>query len=271
MIALAVLISVYKNDSVARFECALKSILDQDLPGEYDVRVYLGVDGPVCRDLEAVIDFFRPQIYRVVRSQSNEGLASTLNNLLRTLEDEQFIFRMDADDISSRARFRQQLDFLKAHPEVDILGTDIIENDVLTGSRRVIAFAFDHNDAVKKITRRVPVAHPTVCFRRRVFHAVPQYPSARGNEDVAMWFACLRKGLRFGNVHEPLLEFTVSTDFWSRRGFRKAWSEFVCYIIGTWRLHGLTWHYVFPIGRLFFRFLPSFISKFLYKSTLRYV
>lgn len=269
MTSLAVLIATYSRDEPAFLEAALSSVLEQHLTIDHVIHVYLGIDGPIGTELEAIIDRFSSRLHCIVRSPVNEGLAATLNKLISHLGDEPFVFRMDADDLSLPQRFQRQIDFMREHSDVDIVGTDITEWDRTTDRRRLVVFARDHKDAIRKISRRVPVAHPTVCFRRRVFDIVPQYPMVSGNEDIAMWSECLLKGLRFGNVHEPLLQFTINASFWSRRSFSKALSEFKCYVKVIWHLHGFTWLYIYPFARLLVRVSPRSVSKFLYDSSAR--
>lgn len=269
MIPLAVLLALYDRDDPVLFERALCSVLNQDLPENHVVRVYLGVDGPINSDLDDVVKRYSGNLHHISRSECNEGLAATLNRLIAVLDREEFVFRMDADDYSLPGRFRMQLDYLHDNPGVDIVGTDIIEWDRSSDHRRRVVYANDHEDAVRKMPRRVPVAHPTVCFRRSVFGVIPQYPCVVGNEDVAMWFSCIKSNLRFGNVHLPLLIFTVSENFWARRSFSKALSEFLCYVRGIWSLNGVTWLYLFPVARLLVRLSPRLISKCFYNSAFR--
>ena len=269
MINSAVLIATYERDDPVLLDIALRSVLDQTLPEGHNVRVYLGVDGPISPQLETVIANFDEQLHHIIKSPFNEGLAATLNKLINCLEDESFVFRMDADDLSLPLRFWRQLDHLGQHSDVDIVGTDIIEWDAANDSRRIVTYARDHEDAKRKISRRVPVAHPTVCFRRRVFDVVPHYPMVPGNEDIAMWFECLSKGIRFGNVHEPLLQFTISEGFWSRRRFTKAISEFRCYVTGIWFLNKYTLDYIYPLARFILRLGPQWLSRLAYNSKFR--
>lgn len=266
MINLAVLIATYEKDDPVLLDIALRSVLNQSLPECHGIHVYLGVDGPINPRLESVIANFDEQIHCVIKSPSNEGLAATLNKLINCLEDEIFVFRMDADDLSMPLRFWRQIDYLNLHSDVDIVGTSIIEWDATNNSRQIVTFARDHDDAKKKISRRVPVAHPTVCFRRRVFDVVPYYPMVPGNEDIAMWFECLSKGLRFGNVHEPMLQFTINAGFWSRRSFKKSFSELRCYLAGIWALNKCTLDYIYPLARFIMRLSPQWVSKLAYRS-----
>ncbi|MGH8697182.1 MAG: glycosyltransferase family 2 protein, partial [Burkholderiales bacterium] len=58
---------------------------------------------------------------RVVRDGRNLGLAARLNEIVATAQGEYFA-RMDADDVAYPARLAAQVDFLAAHPEVDLAG-----------------------------------------------------------------------------------------------------------------------------------------------------
>lgn len=263
------LMAVYHGDCPQAVGAALDSVLQQRLAEGVESRLYIAIDGPVSADIESVIDARRASIHRIVRLPTNQGLATALNTLIASMEDELFVFRMDADDRSELHRYQAQLDHLLSHPDIDILGTDIVEVDKSTGETRRISFSRSHDQAMRELCRRVPVAHPTVCFRRRVLDRVGGYPTSGTNEDIALWFRCAREGFKFGNVHEPLLEFTIGPGFWRRRSMKKAFSELRCYVAGIWSTEGVTWRYVFPIARFVLRLAPSRLSRWAYASPLR--
>lgn len=264
-----VLISVYAGDDALTFERALQSLLHQRLAPRTSLRIYLGVDGPVGTALEQVIARHAAALFRVLRSTKNRGLAVTLNELIGARNDESFFFRMDADDVSLPDRMQAQLDHLRGHPDIDILGTDIVEVDTAEGQRRIVAFLDRSENLRTFICFRPPVAHPTVCFRARVFDAVPAYPLVSGNEDIAMWFACASHGLVFDNLHRPLLEFTIGPNFWRRRSVGKAWSEFTSYWHGILKLWGPHWRLVFPVIRLLVRLSPTPVARLVYRVRAR--
>jgi glycosyltransferase involved in cell wall biosynthesis len=263
------LMAVYRGDSPQALRIALDSVLQQRLADDVESRLYVAIDGPVPADIEAVIDARRDSIHRLVRLPSNRGLAAALNTLIATLEDEQFLFRMDADDRSEFHRYQAQLNYMLCHPDVDILGTDIVEVDQTTGRTRRVSYARDHDHAIRELCRRVPVAHPTVCFRRRVLDRTRGYPTSGTNEDIALWFRCTKEGFRFANLHEPLLQFTIGPGFWRRRSMKKAFSELRCYTAGIWSTEGVTWKYIFPVFRFMLRLAPSSLSRWAYASSLR--
>lgn len=270
MTSIATLIAVYAADDPGHFREALASIVCQRIDQTYVSRIYLGIDGPVGPALEKVVNEYGPALYRVFRSEHNRGLAATLNSLIQALEDEDFLFRMDADDQSLPDRYQAQLDYLATHPEIDILGTAITEVDCTTGEERIVSFCRDPQDAIDNMHRRVPVAHPTVCFRRRVLSTVGGYPVAGTNEDVALWFECLRAGFKFDNLAQAQLRFRISEGFWRRRSFKKARSELMCYMRGIYALDGLfTPKYAYPMLRLMVRLAPTAVSKWMYRSSLR--
>lgn len=256
--------SVYRGDDPQLLSAALDSVLAQRFTQSVTSRIYLAVDGPVSDDLDRVIAERAGSIHCLARMERNAGLANALNTLIARLQDEAFVFRMDADDLSLPTRYQTQLNRLAADTEVDILGTDIIEVDEVSGQQRQVRFARDHEDAMAQLCWRVPVAHPTVCFRREVLRQIPAYPSTGTNEDIAMWFLCAKAGFRFANVHEPLLQFRIGPTFWRRRSLGKALSELECYLRGTWLIYGISWRYVLPILRFGLRLAPQRVSRWAY-------
>jgi glycosyltransferase involved in cell wall biosynthesis len=264
IISIATLMAVYHGDDPILLAAAIDSIVAQQFSQDVESRIYLAIDGPVREELKDVIAARAGLIHCIVRIERNAGLANALNTLISLLKDEVYIFRMDADDVSLPTRYQTQLDRLEWDDGIDILGTDIVEIDEVSGRQRRVSFAHDHDDALAKLCWRVPVAHPTVCFRRRVLLSIPGYPTTGTNEDVALWFLCAKLGFRFGNVHEPLLLFRIGPDFWRRRSFAKAVSELRCYVRGIWALQGVTWKYVLPLMRFGLRIAPERISKWAY-------
>lgn len=269
--SIATLICVYAGDTPAFFREALDSVLCQQLAPTFESRIYVGVDGPIQPELARVVDEYATRLFLVYRATFNQGLATTLNELLHRLGDEEFLFRMDADDVSLPNRYQTQLDYLTTHPTIDILGTAITEFSTISGEEHVVHFCVGPEDAAASIHKRVPVAHPTVCFRRRVFQEISGYPTVGTNEDIALWFECIRHGFSFDNVPQSLLRFRISPTFWKRRSLKKARSEFLCYVHGIRSLHGVcTIRYMYPLIRLLFRLAPTFVSKWAYGSSFRF-
>jgi glycosyltransferase involved in cell wall biosynthesis len=268
--SIATIIAVYRNDQPGAFLSAIESVLNQALDRGRVHRVYLGIDGPLPEELQRAVESVSSRLHHIHRNPINQGLAATLNSLLKLLQDEAFVFRMDADDLSMPGRYQAQLDHMEAHPDVAILGTAILETHPGSDKPKVVRFARDHEHALAAIHRRVPVAHSTVCFRRGVFRAISGYPENGTNEDIALWFICLKHGFRFANLDQPYLVFIMGDGFWKRRGLGKAWGEMICYVQGIYGLHGFfTLRFAFPLLRLLIRLSPAWVSQMLYRSRWR--
>lgn len=259
----AVIQAVYDGDEVAAFLESVRSVTAQR-SDRLRINYVLAVDGPVRDELERAIAAVCHEFSVVLRIQRRSGLAFALNRCIETLGDEEFVFRMDSDDVSLEGRFLAQVNFMRAHDEIDVSGTSIIEQDVrqdFVGVR-----VFPKRFGVREMSRGVPMAHPTVCFRRRFFHRYGVYPLSASNQDIALWFRALEAGARFGNLDEPHLVFRYGRSFAQRRGVRKAWDELKVYLVGLRRCFGYTPYMVFPILRFVFRLAPPWLVVRVYRS-----
>ena len=266
--AIAVIMAAWKGDRSDRIAAAAHSVFEQQHLNGREIRLYLGVDGPTGAELRETLAGLATRAHRIVYFPDNRGLAPVLNDLIALLEDEQIVFRMDADDICAPERFATQLAYLDDHPEVDILGSAIREC-FPTGERNIVRYPLTHEAIVAALYWRNPLAHPTVCFRRRVLDAIGGYPAENLSEDLAMWFLCAAKGFRFGNIDQPLLDFTVDSNFWARRSMKRAWREYRVWTRGILLLHGISWRLALPLARLAFRLTPQWFRRGAYASRLR--
>jgi len=260
--------AAWRGDRPERLVAAACSVFEQCGLNDCEIRLYLGVDGPVGPELEQALTGLEPRIYRLVRFPENRGLAPVLNDLIASLEEEQIVFRMDADDRCIPDRFATQLAYLDNHPDVDIVGSAIREC-FPGGTQNIICYPLAHEEIVATLYWRNPMAHPTVCLRRKVLVATGGYPVENLSEDLALWFRCAAKGFRFGNIERPLLDFTVDASFWGRRSVGRAWREYLVWTRGIWLLHGVSWRLAVPLARLAFRLAPERFRRGAYASKLR--
>lgn len=261
----AVMMSVYKSDDPDLLKKALASVVDQTYPSE-KVRIYLGIDGEISQESERVIADCGA-IYKCLKNEKNIGLGPTLNKLVNTLEDEAFVLRMDADDVSLPTRFEAQINYMLENPGVDILGTAIIE--VGEGGGELGIRTYPRENVKRYIAKGAPIAHPTACFRKEVFEKINYSPTIRLNEDIFLWFQALKNGFCVDNLPDALYRFSVDGAFFKRRNYKKSFGEFGIYMKGIWALHKITWLYIFPILRLLSRLLPQRLIKAAYRSGWR--
>ncbi|MCE9850439.1 glycosyltransferase [Aeromonas allosaccharophila] len=260
---IAVLICVYGGDRLNHFKESIASIKSN--AENYKLKIYLHVDGELPVDMNDYIE--SEAFFCVVRSDPHVGLALGLNKLIERLGEEDFIFRMDADDIIVPGRFDCQLDYMEKNPKVDVSGGGIGE---FLGNERNIVSVRQYpltDEAIKKtLYRASPFAHVTVCFRKGYFTKFGFYPTSYPfNEDLAYWIFSSEKKAVFGNIDMILVHVRMDGAY-DRRRSSKAWPEFILYAshnINNFRLP------IFPILRLIFRYFPKRIVKLVYNSPLR--
>lgn len=238
---------------------------------EADVRIYLGIDGPINSQIEEYLAQNRKKLFKVIHNDQPNGVSVILNKLIDALEDEQFIFRHDADDVALAGRVHAQMDFLKIHLEVDVCGGSIIESDFKEGGyRQVINYPLSHIEIAVSWYKRNAIAHPACCIRSNVFEDGNRYPEEiTFNQDLAMWLDLMQKGYIFANLDEPLIEFRVSSQFYKRRGYTMALAEFKLYIIAIKNLNYPLFSRLWPLARIIFRLSPLWLKKAGYRSKLR--
>jgi glycosyltransferase involved in cell wall biosynthesis len=211
------------------------------------------------------------KIHRVVHNPVNQGLAVILNRMIDALDDELFIARLDADDLALPDRIEKQINFMLNHPDIDVCGGAIIETDMQPGGyRQTISYPLTHQAIAQSWYKRNAIAHPACCIRKGVFEAGYRYPTdALYNEDLGMWLMLMQAGRKFANLEDPLIEFRITHNFYSRRGYVMAIVEFKLYTQAirhlTYPLHA----YLYPFARFLFRLTPPFIKKMGYRSGLR--
>ncbi len=122
----SVCMSVYEMDNAEYFSKAVESIYHRQTlePDE----VILVVDGPVGEDIMSEIERLEREIpvFKVIYRKENVSLA-VARQIAITAASHGIIAVMDSDDVSRSNRFELQLNYLQQHPDVDIVGGQIIE------------------------------------------------------------------------------------------------------------------------------------------------
>ncbi len=266
----AVLLPLYDGDRPDWFEAALDSILTQQgLP--HPPRVYLGIDGPLSDELRRTVQIRSRGIYRRIDHPENTGLALNLNRLIDVLEDEEFVFRADADDLSEPTRFASQITFLKENPSIGIVGTALVEMDEECRFLRIRRWASEPDQIYRDLYKVSALAHPTVCFRRSALRRLGGYREGCGNsEDLDLWLRAAKAGIAMANLPDPLCRLRVTKDTYRRRSRAKScWPEFRLYWWGCRDLYGWSWRHAFPILRLVSRLLPVPVVRLIYSGPWR--
>ena len=267
---ISVLMAVYKKESAEHLERSLRSIWDDQM--RKPDQIVLVEDGPLTEELYDVISRWRVILGSKLCSPKNEknmGLAIALNLGLNYVTCD-FVARNDSDDFSAPDRFELQAKYLEEHDDVDVVGGSMQE---FNNNNPCLAIRhYPEKNISTYICKAVPVAHPTVMMRTKIFKEGgikydTRYPM---NEDIALWYDILRNGYHISNIPEIIYHFECSDSMYERRSKEKAWPEFKVYMRGINDLHGISsWRYIYPISRLAFRLMPVWMVKKIYGSKVR--
>lgn len=204
---LSVLLPVYNTRS-DWLSLAIESVLNQTYR---DFELLLLNDGSTNPDTLATLAAFEKADNRVrlVHNPENMGLPKTLNRGL-TLARYDWIARMDGDDISEPQRFERQLAYLGRHPDIAILGTELV---AFGDKQEIFHYAERHEDIATAMLWVCSIPHPTVMYRKEVILAAGGYPTDYPNaEDYALWTKIVahHPNVRFAIVPEVLFKYRMT-------------------------------------------------------------
>jgi glycosyltransferase involved in cell wall biosynthesis len=127
------------------------------------------------------------------------------HNEMTRLARAQLVARMDNDDVMHPDRLRKQVEYMDAHPEVDLVGTGAysLDSELKIAGKRggsgVPSSEF-------QVGLRGLFIHPTVMGRTTWFRDNPydESPEVWRTMDTELWFRTFTRS-RFGLLEEPLL------------------------------------------------------------------
>lgn len=223
----AVIMSLYRNDTIEFVTLAVESILNQSYT---DFDLYIQYDGPIKDEVDAFLSHLNDKRIHIYKRLENKGLAQSLNDLLRIVKplEYDYIARMDADDISTTDRFEKQIRYMQSHSDIDMVGGAINEIDENGCNRgKVTSYPCTAEECRAFFAKRNPVAHPTVMFRRSFFDKAGWlYPTDYvRNEDTRLWHEGYKHGCKIANIPDVVLNFRMTDDMFKNRRNGKEFAE----------------------------------------------
>lgn len=213
----SLLISIYRKNTNEELNRCFDSIKNQiHIPNE----IILVIDGPVEESVFFDIKKWGEVLpIKIFRLDSNMGLAYALNYGMKLCAND-WVFRMDIDDVCAKGRFLKQINIINSNTEIDILGGNILcfESFPDFFSGRTVPSRFNKIQRFMKF--RNPVNHPSVFFNRKRILDIGGYPNARLGQDYLLWINAVVNGLKIENTKDVLVYMQVDKNSYSRRGLR---------------------------------------------------
>ena len=218
LLKFSVLISVYKNEKPEYFTLALDSMVKQTLqPQEY----VIVKDGLLTEALDACIETFRQQVsvpVKILAFEQNRGLGLALRDGVVACSNE-YIARMDTDDIAKPERFAKQIAYLEKHPEIAMLGSRITEFSTDAEHPDTITQLPLSNDDIRQYAKsRNPFRHMTLIYKKSAVLEAGNYRDFLWFEDYDLWVRIMQKGFKVENLPDCLVNVRANDEMFARRG-----------------------------------------------------
>lgn len=223
----SILLSLYfKENSTALEQCFQSIWQDQTIKSN---EIVLVLDGKIGDELTQCVQKWKLIIgkpLKVIPLDHNVGLGKALNKGLENCSNE-WVFRMDTDDICKPDRFAKQIQFIEDNPEVVLFSSQIIEfKDTPEDGTVLKTVPVLYDDIIKYAQKRSPFNHMVVAYKKSIIESVGGYQHHLFMEDYNLWLRVIGNGYKVGNHQEVLLYARVGNGMHARRkGFQYIKSE----------------------------------------------
>jgi glycosyltransferase involved in cell wall biosynthesis len=194
---------------------AITSCLDQSFQ-EFELIVI--ANGEHAEDIEISVKSWFPFDSRLrIFTTEIRHLIFSLNLGLHHARGD-LIARMDGDDVASNFRLEKQVEYMRIHPEVAILGTafEIINDQGIAQRTETNPTT---NDSIRQsLFYGNPLCHPTIMFRKRIVLDAGGYLGGLHAEDYDLWSRlALNSLVVFHNLPDICLGYRVTGIGMARR------------------------------------------------------
>lgn len=272
-IKFSVLMSVYKNDNPIHLKEAIESIYNKQTikPNQ----VVIVEDGPLTEELILVLDYFKQEygdVFDLIKLNENVGLGLALQKGIEYCKYK-YIARMDSDDISCSDRFLKQIEYMAKYPEIDVLGTYILEfkENIAENETRIRKVPLENDEIKRMAKKRNPMNHVSVIFKKQSVLECGGYNSINLLEDYYLWINMLSKGKVLKNLDESLVYVRTGNGFNHRRSDRSriiGWKKIQKILLDN-KMINIFEAILNMICIFIFTNLPNNIKSILYEKILR--
>lgn len=261
----SVLTTVYKKENPLYLRQSIDSMLNQTIPPSEYVVVK---DGPLTKVLDDVLQEYCSinSIFKIVSLEVNSGLGVACIKGLEACTND-FVARLDSDDISLPNRCELQLDMLEKEGDLAVVGSSLYEFEddpkIITAIKEMPT---EPDEIFKFGKRRNPFNHSSIMMRKSIVIANGGYSPMRRSQDLELFTRLIYKGCKCRNLIEPLVLFRTGS---ARVNRKKNWTNLkhdISVYIRNYKVHYMSlFDLLYVIIRQFvFFMMPSKMASYLY-------
>lgn len=267
----SILMSVYSGEKPEYLEQSIDSMINQSYKTNDFVLV---CDGKLTDKLDNVIYKYEQQygdIFHTVRLDNNVGTGQCANIGIEACLNE-YIVKMDSDDVALPDRCEKQIKLLCDNPDLDMCGAFIEEFDTDTNEFIAVKKTPESNEEIHKYARRRnPFNNPTLVFKKSFAKKIGGYTTVKRCEDYDFVVRMLNSGAKGANIQEVLVKYRASRSNYERR---QNWANTKSFISVRWRIFRMGFSsildFIIPCTMQMVIFiLPKSFTGKIYKKFLR--
>ena len=266
----SVLMSVYYKDNKDWLIESIESILNQTKKTNDFVIVK---DGKLNDELNSVISEYCKKysdIFNIIELSENVGLGPALAMGIEKCKNE-FIARMDSDDISRKDRIEKELKIIQEY-NLDMVGSNIAEFTENINNVRAYRILPENNDEIIKFAKkRNPFGHPSMLLRKSKVLEAGNYRTYYLCEDYDMWIRMFMVNAKAYNIQENLVYMRISNDFYKRRGGIKYLKSILKFKTEQFKngFYSIKDYAISSCASIITCLMPNAVRELIYKKILR--
>lgn len=203
-VKISVVMPVYNKDMY--LQDSIESILNQTYDDFEFIIVDDGSSQPTREILSRSAD--KDKRIKILSNHSNKGISYS-RNLGNRVASGKYIAIMDSDDISLPDRFEKQLQYLENHPEIAVLGAQILATDSKGNQLWRSSYPVSPGLVRWGMIFGCVLAHPVVMMRREIFsNSDFQYGDEIVAQDFALW-TMISARFKMANLPDYLLLYRL--------------------------------------------------------------
>lgn len=213
---ISVIMSVYNADK-EQLKQAVHSVLQQSFS---DFELIVCDDGSE-KEAGAMLSSLIKEDSRVtiLRNEKNRGLAYSLNRCIDAAKGE-WLFRQDADDVSTPHRFEKMRQAIEKYPQFDIVSSNL---SLFDGSGIWGKMRYPKMPQPKDFLFCVPFMHGAVAMKKDAVRRAGGYRVAketRRTEDIDLFMRMYAQGSRGYTIQEELYQYREDRAAQKKRKYR---------------------------------------------------
>ena len=142
---------------------------------------------------------------KLYKNEANRGISYTRNKLIN-LTSTNFLATQDSDDISMKERLEKEYNFLVAHEEYAVVGSN---NEIIDEQGKTIWYRAYSNNIPSVILKKSPLSQPSTMFRKNIFLEVGWYDNINYGEDYDLWLKFYSRWYKIKNLDKILLKLRI--------------------------------------------------------------